>query len=594
MLGLPASWLKPFTQRLLWRLGSAFLILLILVLAAADIHAVRTWRRDNLRDAFTRLESLARLAEGRVLRTEDSGQLSSWAAWMSQSGTRVTVVATDGRVLADSSEEAGKMENHRSRPEIRGAFESGQGRAVRYSETLGRDLAYLAVRHQPDAGPAVVVRLALPLQQLDESVAEFRRRLWAASAVIFALAVAASLLFFRNLSTRVDRLKQFSRRVAEGDFRPMPLDRERDELAELSSTLNETAARLYRTIRKLTEERNQSAAILSSMTEGVAVIDSDQRITFCNASFCRALELEHPTLAGRPMTEAIRQPDLIEITRTALQRGETVQNEVVIGTVRTRSFAATAAPIGSADQTTGAVLVLHDITELRRLERARRDFVANVSHEFRTPLSVIQGFAETLLAGAIEDTQNRSRFLEIIRDHSLRLGCLTDDLLKLAQIEAGGLPLEARTVEVEDLVGPCLELTRLKAAAKGVSLEADLAEGLPSIRGDLGSLRQVVQNLLDNAVQYTPAGGRIVLRAAVRGKELVISVSDTGIGIPKAEQQRIFERFYRVDAARSRELGGTGLGLSIAKHLAEASGGRIKVESELGQGSTFSVFLPCA
>ena len=219
-LGFPASWLKALTQRLLWKLGSAILILLILVLAATDIHAVRTWQRDNLRDAFTHLESLARLTQSRMPRPEDSAELSSWAAWMSQSGTRVTVVATDGRILADSSEEAGKMENHRSRPEIRDAFESGQGRAVRHSETLGRDLVYLAVRHQPDTGPAVVVRLAFPLQQLDESVAEFRRRLWTASAVIFALAIAASLLFFRNLSTRVDRLKQFSRRVAEGNFRP--------------------------------------------------------------------------------------------------------------------------------------------------------------------------------------------------------------------------------------------------------------------------------------------------------------------------------------------------------------------------------------
>ena len=236
--------------------------------------------------------------------------------------------------------------------------------------------------------------------------------------------------------------------------------------------------------------------------------------------------------------------------------------------------------------------MLHDISELQRLERVRRDFIANVSHEFKTPLTAIQGFAETLLGGALEDPQNNRRFLGIIRDHAIRLGRLTDELLKLSEIEAGKLELDLRPVAVSDLIESCVETARLKATQKQQTLGVECQPDLPPVRADSSRLREVLQNLLDNAVQYTPAGGRITVLAARVDSQVVLSVSDTGIGIPKADQERIFERFYRVDATRSREVGGTGLGLSIARHLIEAHGGHISVASEVGRGSTFAVFLP--
>jgi two-component system phosphate regulon sensor histidine kinase PhoR len=266
-------------------------------------------------------------------------------------------------------------------------------------------------------------------------------------------------------------------------------------------------------------------------------------------------------------------------------------SEIGMGADRHRIFGVTVAPV-EAEGSIGVVLVLHDISELRRLERVRQDFVANVSHEFKTPLTAIQGFAETLLTGALEDAQNRRRFLEIIRKHATSLSRLTDDLLKLSQIEAGKLELDVRPLAVSHLIEPCLETTGLKARAKQLALHANVPSDLPPLRGDVIRLREVLQNLLDNAVQYTPVGGQIILCAEVSGDRIMISVHDTGIGIPKADQERIFERFYRVDPARSREVGGTGLGLSIAKHLVEAHGGRITVESAVGRGSTFSVFLP--
>lgn len=587
-----AGFIGKFRIRLFWRLGFIYLALLLAVLVSVDIYVVRALRREYLHDAYAQLESFSRLAGARPPNLSDATQLRDWAEWMGQSGARATVVDEGGRVLADSDMDPARMENHLYRPEIRAAFATGKGEAVRYSDTLRRDLVYLAWRFQPASGPPVVIRLALQLRLLDEALAGFRLRLWTASLIILFVAGGISLLFFKTLSLRIERLKQFSRRVAEGDFRPVPVDRRGDELSDLSGALSETAARLDRTIQSLTEERDQSAAILRSMAEGVAVIGSNQRLLFCNEAFCQALEIGSSAWVGHPIAEVIRQADLLGAIQTALSGHESLRSELVVGALRTRSFSVTAAPVRSAGVSSGAVMVLHDITELRRLERARRDFVANVSHEFKTPLTAIQGFAETLLGAAADDEENRTRFLEIIRTHAVRLGRLTDDLLKLARIEAGKAITEFRPVAVSEIVRACMETAHLNAASRNLQLESECPPDLPPLEGDSGALHEILQNLLDNAMRYTPAGGKIRVTASAREGETILSVTDTGIGIPKVEQERIFERFYRVDAARSRESGGTGLGLAIAKHLAEVHGGRIEVESEVGRGSTFSVILP--
>jgi two-component system phosphate regulon sensor histidine kinase PhoR len=349
-----------------------------------------------------------------------------------------------------------------------------------------------------------------------------------------------------------------------------------------------------RTIRTLTEERNLSAAILGSMVEGVAVVNATERLVFANQGFADILELDVPPKSGSALVEVVRQTELIEAVRRVLAGEPRVEAEIVTGTLRQHFFAATVAAV-RAGETLGAVVVLHDITELRKLERVRRDFVANVSHEFKTPLTAIQGFSETLLAGAMDDPQNRERFLGIILEHSRRLARLTDDLLKLSSMDADRLELEIRRVSVNELIESCLETTQHRAAEKEIEVElaqpARVAE-LPDIAGDRRRLAEILQNLLDNATQYTLPGGRITLSAETRDADVVFMVSDTGIGIPKSDQSRIFERFYRVDAARSREAGGTGLGLAIAKHLVEVHGGRIWVESEIGHGSKFHFSVP--
>jgi len=589
-------------RNLFWKLALTFIALLVGVLVAVNFFAERALYRVSERATFDELAVLARFSQ---LHPPDlsaaisqsagaSASLKTWAVDSAADRVRITVIRADGQVLADTVSDPASMENHAGRPEIQDALRTGEGRSVRHSVTTQSDMVYYAVRRNLADGSPIVLRFAIPLEEADMALGSLRWSLWLASAVILLIAGIAATFVSRGISDRVERLQEFSRRVAEGDFRPLPGGGSGDALEELRSSLNQTASRMDRTIRTLTEERNLSAAILGSMVEGVAVVNATERLVFANQGFANILELDVPPKSGSALVEVVRQTELIEAVRRVLAGEPRVEAEIVTGTLRQHFFAATVAAVRSGE-TLGAVVVLHDITELRKLERVRRDFVANVSHEFKTPLTAIQGFSETLLAGAMDDPQNRERFLGIILEHSRRLARLTDDLLKLSSMDADRLELEIRRVSVSELIESCLETTQHRAAEKevGVELAQSAQPGeLPDIAGDRRRLAEILQNLLDNATQYTLPGGRITVKAETRDADVIFTVSDTGIGIPKSDQSRIFERFYRVDAARSREAGGTGLGLAIAKHLVEVHGGRIWVESEIGQGSQFHFSVP--
>ncbi len=590
---------KLVRLNLFWKFALAFLALLVSVLLAVDFFAEQAFRSDYQHTGFEQLAAIAHIGQARLPQwttispehSEDLTPLRDWAKQIAASGARVTVITSNGRVLVDSESDPSSMENHATRPEVLDALAKGEGRSVRHSVTINRDLLYYAVKQNTSAGPSTILRFALPLETVDEVLSSFRYRLWVASLLILVVAGAISLLFSRSFTGRVERLKDFSRRVAEGDFRPLPRDGSGDALEALGISLNRTAARLDRTIHTLTEERNLSSAILGSMVEGVAVVNGSERLVFANQGFAEILGLDVPPTSGSALVEVVRQTELLEAVRKVLGGEQRVQSEIVTGTLRQHYFAITVASVREGD-TVGAVVVLHDITELRRLERVRRDFVANVSHELRTPLTAIQGFTETLLAGAIDDPQNRSRFLEIILEHSRRLARLTEDLLMLSKMDAERLELEIRRLSVSQLFESCIETAQHRAAEKNLRISVDAPKNLPDISGDRRRLAEVLQNLLDNAIQYTLPGGKIILSAEAGDSEVIVTVSDTGIGIPQADQPRIFERFYRVDVARSREAGGTGLGLAIAKHLVEVHGGRLWVESEVGQGSQFHFSVP--
>jgi two-component system phosphate regulon sensor histidine kinase PhoR len=613
---------------LFWRSNLAILALVLVVVAAGDLYS---WRvvRDQARDAgFQQLAAIGRVA--RLNRPDfspdfgDESSLHRWLAEMQAAGVQAAVLSRDGRVLEESSSGQGQELADAQDAEIQEAFANGEGRSMRRNNALHRDFLYYAVSYPnvPGASPggdtskagksgkdgdagkegspdkdskdSFVLRLALPLPDVDQQFAATRRPVWTAFLVLLASAILISLIDAHNLSRRIGALGKFAGRMAALDFRPVITQPGGDELEGLARALNESAARLNAGIGVLTDERNRSAAILGSMIEGVAVISEGERILFSNRAFSRILGLQDASeIEGRALLEVVRQSDLLASIKMALGGQAQVTSEIVVGTVRPRSFAVTAAPVQAASHK-GAVLVLHEITELRRLERVRQDFVANVSHEFRTPLTAIQGFSETLLGGALEDPINRRRFVEIIREHAMRLARLTEDLLKLSRIEAGQLKLEFRPVSVVQLIDSCMETAQLKAVPKQLSLAVQLPAELPPVRGDANSLQEVLQNLIDNALQYTPAGGKIEVSALSTDSRVVVTVADTGIGIPQVEQERIFERFYRVDAARSREAGGTGLGLSIARHIMEAHGGHLWVESAVGEGSRFHFSIPIA
>jgi two-component system phosphate regulon sensor histidine kinase PhoR len=586
-------------RKFFWKLALTFLALLLSVLLAVDFLAERALRTNYENDGYQHLKSVARLMRLQPLpltsaapqTPEEIAALNTWVAANAVSGVRLTIISGDGRVLADSQSETATMESHAQRPEVQEALQNGEGHAVRQSISTHAELLYYAVRENLPGNIPVVVRLALPMANFRGPLWIFRRSLWLWSLLIFVLAGAVALLMSRSYTERIENLREFSRRVAEGDFRPLPPDGRGDSLEALGVSLNQTASRLDRTIRTLTEERNLSAAILGSMVEGVAVVNGAERLAFANPGFASILGLDVPPVAGSSLLEVVRQTELIEAVRRVLAGEPRVEAEIATGTLRQHFFAATVAAV-RAGETSGAVIVLHDITELRKLERIRRDFVANVSHEFRTPLTAIQGFAETLIGGAIDDPQNRGRFLGIILEHSRRLARLTEDLLKLSQMDAERLELEIRPVSVSQLVESCYETSQRRALEKDLGLSLNVPSQLPEVAADARRIQEVLQNLLDNAIQYTLPGGKIVLSAELRNDEVVFTVADTGIGIPRADQPRIFERFYRVDVARSREAGGTGLGLSIAKHLVEAHSGRIWVDSEVGVGSKFHFAIP--
>jgi len=593
-------------KSLFWKLCIAYLLPLVLTLAVLDVYTAWILKGEYLSAAYEQMESLAAVAlekfplsepnanDFATTAGEDSSSLEKWVSWMAAGGVRATLISSKGNVLADSENDPAGMENHGGRPEVREAFLRGSGRAARGSETAHSDMVYLARRFDAGNNQLMALRLSLPLRRLDESMSVYRRRQWAAALFLLVLSGSASLFFSRALSNRIRKLREFSTRVAHGDFRPLHSENKHDELSSLADTLNRTAVRLDGTIRALTEEREQSAAILSSMDEGVVVVDSGQNVIFCNESFRRAVGTPGADYKGKHLIELARRLDIAPLFQNTLRDGEIVRGEVTARFKRQKNYAVTTAPIRSGDSISGAVMVLHDISEIRRMERARRDFTANVSHEFSTPLAIIQGFAETLMDGALDDAENGRRFSKIIYEQSLRLNRLTDDLLKLSQIEAGRFGAELQPTDVGAILESCVESTRalIMSGQKDLTLELEYPPSLPLLRADARSIEEIIQNLLGNAIRYTPGGGRICVKVAVADGEMILSVADTGIGISVNDQLRIFERFYRVDAARSRESGGTGLGLSIVKHLVEFHDGRVDVESEIGCGATFRVFLP--
>jgi len=506
-----------------------------------------------------------------------------------QVGLRITLIRRDGTVVGESDKppyELAGIENHLLRPEVQDALNRGIGVARRHSDTVHASLLYVALPALPPGAyaPQGVVRVGLPLHSIAETTSRVRRIVVVASLIVALIDIPFLFWLARRYSAPIDAMRTMARRVAHGDFAARAPYRVSGELGELGVALNDMAGQLETRLRELDEEKAGLAGILSSMTEGVLVTDAAGRIRLINRALREQLQLTDEAIGKTPL-EALRNIELEQLIASPAAR------ELTFLTPGERTFAVNAAAL---QNNAGTVVVFHDISRLKQLENIRKEFVANVSHELRTPLSIIKGYVETLLESPPPDAATSRQFLETIQRHSHRLERLVEDLLNISGFESQRAQLEFAPVGLRDLADAVIEELAPQAREKNMTVAVEMPDALPFVRADRERLRQVFTNLLDNALKYTPDGGRVGVSARLAGEEIECCVSDNGPGIAAEHLPRIFERFYRVDKARSRELGGTGLGLSIVKHIVQAHGGRVWAESAPGQGSRFCFTLPRA
>ena len=591
-----------------WKVTLAILFALLCGFVIAGVLATRSLAEQELAQSGEALEVSTDLIalDLRPLVTASSlpplPQLQTIVRELSQRArARVTLIDTSGRVLADSAVSDGDVagvENHRTRPEIEQAVAAGSGTDLRASHTTGERTLYRAVRLGNPSAP-LYLRLGLPVTALEHDLATLQRNLTLAFGSAFLIAVGLSVWLARSLTKPLSDMAAAARQLAAGNLSVAVHTSSRDEVGLLSDTLNHMTRELRSKIEELSEDRSQLLAMLTSMVEGVMVLDAKGRILQVNPAWERMFGVTRNEARGRQSSEVFGHPKLNALVSAVLAARSGQEGEILLSSGRCLNVEASVAG-GEQDNEACAVLVFHDITELRRLEHIRKDFVANVSHELRTPLTSIKGYVEALLDGGKDDPETSVRFLDIILKQSDRLNLILEDLLQLSKIESGQVQFKQESLHIGSVIERTIAMIKPLADKKQHRLIAQVDANLPFITGDEERLVQVLSNLLDNAIKYTPEGGHITLSArrlpATRTDEprdgVELMVSDTGIGIPEADRPRVFERFYRVDKARSRELGGTGLGLAIVKHIVEGHGGQIHVEANVPSGSRFVVRLP--
>ena len=502
---------------------------------------------------------------------------------------RVTIIDSEGRVRGDS-ELTGKQimgaESHLNRPEVQQALATGFGESIRYSTTLSASMLYVARLLNAGGKPIGVVRLALPLHEVDCTVSEAYTFIFTATLIALIIAILLTLVVSARIARPIREMARTARKMASGDLSIKTKEQTSDELKELADSLNFLISELKEKISQVTLDKSQLQAILRGMLEGVMVTDEKGKVVLINKSLEDIFSIDGSAMGKTPL-ELVRRGELQEAINKVLKENCPLTIRFSLFLPEVKELEVNLVSFDFEDGRRGVVAVFHDITKLSKLERVRRDFVANVSHELRTPLTAIKGYTETLLDGEIQDPLQVREFLSVIDKHAERLSLIVEDLLSLSRIESADFKPSLQPVSLkrlaERIVGIISDMTRKKL----ITLTLNIPEDIPKILADELLLEQAMLNLIDNAVKYTREGGTVTLSAQSKGSEVEVSVSDTGIGIASEHLPRIFERFYRVDKGRSREMGETGLGLSIVKNIIEKHGGKVWAESELNEGSTF-------
>ena len=578
-------------NRIFFKLLAVFLIVIAVTALILDVMIGGAWQ-SSLRSEIDRNLTQKTLLFAHRVETDRAHSLSEIAAQESlAAGARATIIDASGKVLADSESDAANMENYATRSEFAAALAGKIGENERRSDTLGIPFLFVAV---PISGGAV--RLAYPLSDVEAVQSQVNRRLFWGSVIASFLALCIAALASVWTARRLESIVDVAVRIEQGDLRARVGTTPPDEIGRVATAIDKTAGQVERSFAAVRSSQRQLETLLNSMQDAVIAISSDGLVQWANQPMDRLIP-QHTRL-NAPVVETIRDPDFLAAVKAATTTKK-VKTTRATSIVHGRAFDVTAAPLPDG----GAVAVLRDLTETERVEKTRRDFIANVSHELRTPLTSIQGYSETLLDSGSDNTGPNREFLEIIRKNAARMARLTEDLLTLARVESGETRFDTEPVPPIELVHDAEESFREIARSHEVDLQivetgSISVDALPSVRADREAIHQVFSNLIDNAMKYGRSGGRILLgaRPAPRGIQFGVEfyVQDFGAGIASEHLPRLFERFYRVDKARSRESGGTGLGLAIAKHIMLAHGGSIRAESELGHGSTFLFTLPTA
>lgn len=586
---------------LFWQIYPSYVLIILLALVAVSGLFSGTLRDFYLEQVRLDLEARGRLFEGQSVPLLASGAMEELDQLCKTFGqataTRFTVILPSGRVVGDSVEDPGRMENHARRSEIAAALQGETGSSIRRSRTLQESMMYVALPAHGGQQVVGVVRAARAVDAIDLALqGVYREVAWGGLAVV-VLAALVGFFLSRRLSRPLEVMKQGAEQFAQGRFdRKLPAAGSR-EICALAGAMNLMAGQLDERIKTIIRQRNEQQAVLTSMVEGVVALDNEERILHMNRAAADLLAVSPESVEGRRLQEVVRKADLQRFVGRALASASPLEGEVVLpGEDGDRFLQAHGTVLRGGDgRNIGVLIVLNDVTRLRRLENIRRDFVANVSHELKTPITGIKGSVETLLDGAVEQPGDARRFLDIIAKQAERLNAIIDDLLELSRIEQneGDHAITLQPVPLAMVLQTAVHACEVAAREKDIELELACEEGLSAaINPPL--LEQAVINLIDNAVKYSGASSQVRIEARRVGREVAILVRDQGCGIEREHLPRLFERFYRVDKARSRRAGGTGLGLSIVKHIVQAHHGRVTVESVPGEGSVFSIYLPQA
>ncbi len=585
-------------KKLFWQLFPSYLLITIISLVAVAWYTSSAIRDFYIDQSVSGLEARTRLFEGQI--SEHMNPLDVKAIDLlakkagKHSSTRFTVILPSGIVTGDSDEDPAAMDNHADRTEFLGALKGNRGASLRHSITLDKDFMYVAVPMKEGSQNIAVIRASIPISAVDNTLKSIQFKVLLAGLVMALFSAILSLVVSRRITRPIGQIRKWAESIAKGDFKPKPPGHSAEEIEGLSESLSRMAEEIRRRIEEISRQRNEMNAVFSSMTEGVIAFDMEEHVLGMNQAAAGILKCDRNAARGRNIQEVVRNTALHKFVGDTLLARDSIEEDIPTtsdgegllnghGTILR----------DERGQQIGALVVLNDVTRLRRLENIRRDFVSNVSHEIKTPITAIKGFVETLRDGAVKDPEDATRFLGIIEKHVDRLAAIIEDLLNLSKIEQTSEKTGISLIESQlcDILQNALQVCHVAVADKKIEIDTSCSESIKA-NVDPTLLEQAIVNLLDNAVKYSDEGGTVRLKVSKEKGFVVIAVQDQGCGISQKHLPRLFERFYRVDKARSRQLGGTGLGLAIVKHIVQAHGGDITVESTPGKGSIFSIRVP--